>query len=143
MNLSDALFLPSQNARRVRRSEVSSPAFMKPDGLDLCLGCWKDWMRRSDTDLGIKSQSTLRAEGDGYGGEDTSQMRRDNEIAEATDAMIRSMRRSYQWAIRRKCSVVRHDVWNFPNLDYMTEAADACEELEKKLRNNVATRLLW
>jgi len=128
--------------RRVRRQDAPE-AFIKPDGLDLCLACWKEWMGRSDTDLGIKSQSTLRGDSDGYDGVDTSQMRRDNEIAEATDAMIRSLQRSYQWAIRRKCSITRQNVWNFPQLDYVTEAQAACVELEKKLRNNVATRLLW
>jgi hypothetical protein len=141
MNLSDVAFLPSASARRVRRSEVSSPAFLKPDGLDYCLDCWKSWMGRNDTDLGIKAQSTLKADGDGFGSEDTSQMRRDNEISEATDAMVHSLKTSHQWAIRRKCGIA--NAWRFPQLDYMTEALDACDELEKKLRNNVATRLLW
>lgn len=141
MNLADVAFFPSANARRVRRSEVSSPAFMKPDGFDLCLDCWKDWMFKGDTDLGIKAQSTLKADSDGYGGEDTSQMRRDNEIAEATDAMIRSLQTSHQWAIRRKCGIAT--MWRFPNLDFIIEATDACDELEKKLRNNVATRMVF
>ncbi|MFZ3286565.1 MAG: hypothetical protein WA191_06915 [Telluria sp.] len=134
---------PAQNLRRVRKSDFSAPAFAQPDGLDLCLDCWKAWMGRDDTDLGIKSQTTLRAEGDGYGDQDTSQMRRDNEIALATDAMVRSLCRSHQWAIRRKCGVARGNVWNFPQLDYIVEAQDASEELEKKLRVNVVTRLLF
>ncbi len=141
MNLADSLHFPSSNARRVRRSEVSSPAFITLDGLDLCLQCWSEWMRRSDTDLGIKAQSTLRADSDGYGNDDTSQMRRDNEISEATDAMIRSLKASHQWAIRRKCGVAT--AWRFPQLDFMTEALDACADLENKLRNNVATRMVF
>lgn len=127
--------------RRVRKEAAES--FVKPDGLDLCLTCWKEWMGRDDTDLGIKNQSTLRGESDGYDGCDSSQLRRDNEIGEATDAMVRSLKTSHQWAIRRKCGVTAQRVWNFPQLDYIVEAQDACVELEKKLRNNVATRLLW
>lgn len=143
MNLADSLHFPSPNARRVRRDEGSAGAFVKPDGLDICLGCWKSWMRRDDTDLGIKSQSTLRAEGDGYGDADTSQMRRDNEIAEATDAMVRSLQVSHQWAIRIKSGVAAHKVWRFPQLNYVVEAQDACVDLEKKLRTNVATRMVF
>lgn len=111
--------------------------------LEQCLDLWQGWMHRGDTDLGIKQQSTLKADGDGYGSDDTSQQRRDNEIAEATDAMVRSLRRSHQWAIRRQCGITKGNVWNFPQLDYLTEAQDARVELETKLRNNIATRLLW
>ncbi|NHZ40104.1 hypothetical protein [Massilia aquatica] len=144
MLLTAKLGFPSvAGLRRVRRDEVRAPTFVKPDGLDLCLSCWKEWMSRDDTDLGIKNQSTLRGEGDGYGTVDTSQMRRDNEIAEATDAMVRSLKSSHQWAMRRKCGITRGNVWNFHQLDYVAEAQDACVELEKKLRTNIATRLLW
>jgi hypothetical protein len=132
----------SKSLRRVRKSEVTE-SFVKPDGMDTCLACWKDWMCRNDTDLGIKNQSTLRGAGDGYDSADTSQIRRDNEIGEATDAMVRSLKTSHQWAMRRKCGLVRQHVWNFPQLDYIVEAQEACAELEKKLRINVATRLLW
>lgn len=112
-------------------------------GTDECLSCWKDWMGRNDTDLGVKSQSTLKSDSDGYGGEDTSQMRRDNEIAEATDAMIRSLQRSHQWAIRIQMGVAGMKVWTFPNLDYIAEAQRARNELERMLKNNIATRLLF
>lgn len=127
-----------------RAPKGQQETFSKPDGLDLCLSCWKEWMGRNDTDLGIKNQSTLR--GDSHDSEvsaDSSQLRRDNEIGEATDAMVRSLKASHQWAMRRKCGLVRQNVWNFPQLDYIVEAQDACTELEKKLRLNVATRLLW
>lgn len=134
---------PSFGIRRARK-EVQQEAFIKPDGLDLCLTCWKEWMGRNDTDLGIKSQSTLRGDlHDSDVSADSSQLRRDNEIGEATDAMVRSLKASHQWAMRRKCGLVRQNVWNFPQLDYIVEAQEACVELEKKLRLNVATRLLW
>lgn len=115
-------------------------------GTDECLACWKEWMGRNDTDLGVKSQSTLKSDGDGYGGEDTSQMRRDNEIAEATDAMIRSLQRSHQWAIRIQmgmASLSNPNVWKFPGLNYVAEAQLARNALEKLLKNNIATRLLF
>ena len=137
------LFNPTQDIRRVRKSSSSQTTVIQPDGLDLCLTCWKEWMGRDDKDLGIKNMSTLRGDGDGYDAGDSAQMRRDNEIAEATDAMVRSLKSSHQWAIRRKCGITKQSVWNFPQLDYIVEAQDASVELEKKLRSNVATRLLW
>ncbi|HEY0586238.1 MAG TPA: hypothetical protein VGD52_08915 [Pseudoduganella sp.] len=130
-------------ARRVRKAEVQESTFARPDGLDLCLTCWKEWMGRDDGDLGIKNMSTLRGDGDGYDGGDSAQLRRDNEIAEATDAMVRSLKTSHQWAMRRKCGITKQSVWNFPQLDYIVEAQDASVELGKKLRANVATRLLF
>ncbi|MGZ8339122.1 MAG: hypothetical protein ACXW2U_05355 [Telluria sp.] len=135
--------IPSHGLRRVRSSPSSRVAVIQPDGLDLCLTCWREWMARDDADLGIKAHSSMRGDGDGFGSDDSAQLRRDNEIAEATDAMIRSLRSSHQWAIRRKCGVTKHSVWNFPQLSFITEAQDACVELETKLRGNIATRLLW
>lgn len=125
--------------QRVRRAELSASAVTKPDGLDYCLDCWKTWMSRDDADLGMK---TLSLQGAG-GNEDAAQMRRDNEIAEATNAMILSLQRSQQWAIRKKCGITRGNVWQFPNLDFVSEAELACQELELKLKKNTATRLLF
>lgn len=128
----------SLKAVAVRRGELPSKTGQR-DGLEVCLACWRYWMGKYDTDLSVQTQKTLRGDGDGFGNSDTSQARRDNEIAEATDAMVMSLKTSHQWAIRRKCGVAT--TWRFPQLDYMTEALDACCELEKKLRGNVATRM--
>lgn len=138
MIVAEVAFFPSHNARRVRH-QAAPIATPKRDGLDVCLDCWRTWMGRNDTDLGAQTQKTLRGDGDGYGSPDTSQMRRDNEIAEATEAMISSLRTSHRWAIYRKCGIAT--AWRFPQLDFMSEALDACEDLEKKLRANVATRM--
>lgn len=127
--------------RRVRKEDVIVNTYVRPDGLDLCLELWKDYMRRDDTDLGVQGQKSLRGEGDGYGNDDTSQSRRDNEIAEATDAMINSLRACDRWAIYRLCSITT--VWNFPNLNYIDAAQGAKLALEEKLRKNVATRTLF
>lgn len=130
----------ASNLRRVRRDE-NVMVERRTDGLDVCLDCWTTWMGRNDTDLGAKGQKSLKGDGDGYGNTDTSQMRRDNEIAQATDAMIYSLSTAHRWAIHRKAGLAT--AWRFPQLDYMTVAIDACCELEKKLRGNVATRMLF
>lgn len=140
--LSLAITQSTPSLRRAEKTRVTG-SFVQPDGLDLCLTCWREWMGRDDKDLGIKNMSTLRGDGDGYDAGDSAQMRRDNEIAEATDAMVRSLKASHQWAMRRKCGITKQSVWNFPQLDYIVEAQDASVELEKKLRGNVATRLLF
>jgi hypothetical protein len=127
--------------RRVRKEEVVTNNYIQPDGLDLCLDLWKTFMHRNDTDLGVQGQKSLRGEGDGYGNEDTSQSRRDNEIAEATHAMIHSLRACDRWAIYRLCSITT--VWNFPALNYIEAAQGAKVALEEKLRKNVATRTLF
>ena len=127
--------------KRVRKADVKADTWIKPDALDTCLDCWSTWMRKRDLDLSIRGQMSLRGDGDGYGNADTGTARRDNEIAEATDAMIASLAAWQRWAIYRKCGITT--VWSFPSLDFMVAAQEACVELEKKLRNNVATRLLF
>lgn len=127
--------------RRVRKEEVKRDAWVRPDALDECLHCWRIWMGRNDTDLSAKAQRTLRGDGDGFGNSDTMAARRDNEIAEATDAMIGGLTTAHRWAIFRKCSIAT--AWRFPQLDYIVTAQEATAELEKKLRINVATRMLF
>lgn len=142
MNLADVAFFPSANARRVRRSEVSSPAFMKPDGLDYCLDCWKSWMGGdSDRDMGIKTMRGLTGEDSRNVDSSEAQQENDNRIAAATDAMISGLSRIHVWAIHRACSI--STVWKFPNADFVTEATEAKEELTKKLKNNVCTSVLF
>lgn len=128
-------------ARRVRKEDVKVEKFARPDGLSMCLMLWKSLHDRDDTDLGIKSQSLLCGSGDGYGNEDTGQMRRENDIAKATDAMIRGLKSSHQWALRRQAGLCT--TWRFPQLDYLVEAIDARIELEKKLRKNFTTGVFW
>lgn len=127
--------------RRVRRADAKPISWAQPEGLEYCLDCWKSWMRKTDTDLGAQSCRSLRGDGDGYGNNETMEARRDNEIAGATDAMINSLIVSQRWAIYRKCGI--STVWRFPSLDFIDVADSASIELEKKLRNNVATRLLF
>ncbi len=140
--------LPQKGLRRVRRDEVKADSFMKPDGLDHCLECWKDWMGRDDRDLGMQMQQCMVGKGaygdgdcEGDGDIDSVSKRLNNEIASATDAMVRSLKVSHQWAIKRKCGLAT--VWNYPALDFMHEAHDACVELGKKLRGNAVTKAFF
>lgn len=132
----------ARNLRRVKRTEITFIE-RRADGLDICLDCWARSMSmgRDDKDLGVQRLKMLCGDGDGYGNEDTSQQRRDNDIAQATNAMIDSLSRLHWWAIRRKMGLTT--AWNFPNQDYMNVAIEACAELDKKLRRNETTAVLF
>jgi hypothetical protein len=65
----------------------------------------------------------------------------DNRVAMATDAMINSLARPHIWALYRACGI--STVWRFPNADILTVAAEAKDELTKKLKNNVCTARLF
>lgn len=127
--------------KAIQMQAASLDPWSPPSPLDICLECWKTWMGRNDNDLGAQGQRSLRGDGDGMGNADTFAMRRDNEIAEATDAMIDSLRACDRWAIYRLCSVTT--TWNFPLLDFVSAAEAARMRLEEKLRKNVATRTLF
>lgn len=132
----------SPTLRRVRRAEVVAQPFVKPDGLDTCLACWKDWITGDqDTDLGMKTMRGLA--GDDSSGPDIyeAQQDADQRIGAATDAMINSLSRIHVWAIHRSCSIA--SVWRFPNADFPTVAAEAREELRAKLKKNVCTATLF
>lgn len=122
-----------------------------PEPLDLCLETWKHWMCRNDGDLGTQRQK-LPAINDEDEDEDERQkdseslaaaaaQRRDNEIAEATDAAIQGLRACERWAISKMMGL--SSVWNFPLLDFMETAQGAKTKLEKVLRENIATRALF
>jgi len=55
--------------------------------------------------------------------------------------MINSLTRIHVWAIHRSCSI--SSVWRFPSADLVEVAAEAKAELEKKLRRNGATSILF
>ena len=137
------------NLRRVRREEVRPATFVKPDGLELCLACWKDWMTGDqDKDLGMKTMRGLSSGvDDGEGADDVrqdvyeAQQVADQRVGAATDAMINSLSRIHVWAIYRSCSIA--SVWKFPNADFATVAAEARDELTTKLKRNVCTATLF
>ena len=107
-------------------------------GVDVCLDRWRWWMGKDDRDLGIKSG---RVDGDGTGNSSTYQVRRDVEIAEATDAMIGGLKMIHRWAIMKKLGL--SGVWRYPYADLAVTYSEAIEALEPRLRQNSATRLLF
>lgn len=133
----------SRAARRVRASEVKVDAYVKPDGLEYCLDCWKRWMHGdADRDLGAKTMRGLAGDSDAYGAGlsvHDAQEQEDNRIGAATDAMIESLTQLHKWAIYRSCSMAT--AWRFPNADLIAISAEARDELSKKLRQNPCTAI--
>lgn len=130
---------------RVRKAEaIKQATWHQPDGLDICLACWHDYMRCDDRDLGI-SQLRLR------GGEDdpdrvqgdsdpyVEQYLADLAIGEATDAMIDSLSRLYIWAIYKSYGIGQ--AWNFPHADFLATLSEARVALTEKLKKNARTRV--
>lgn len=140
--------------RRVTKQEVQCDPFIKPDGLEYCLSCWKVWMQTDDRNL---SASRMKFEGgdDKDGKEDDSerekvayesdpyeeQRKADGKIGLATDAMIESMPRLHVWAIYRMCSISTQ--WNFPNAAFQDVAEAASNNLRNKLCCHSATAILF
>jgi hypothetical protein len=133
-----------QRVRKADAVRMQQGQWQQPDGTDICLACWQDYMRCDDRDLGI-SQLRLR------GGEDdpnraasesdpyVAQRLADLAIGAATDAMIDSLPRLYIWAIYKAHGIGQ--VWNFPQADWVATLAEARAALTEKLKKNVATRV--
>lgn len=143
MTTAAALGLPSgSKLRRVRKTELAAQSFVKADGLETCLACWKVWMARDpDRDLGVKTTRGLL--GEGAPGHDIyeAQQEADDRIGVATDAMINSLERIHVWAIYRACSIT--SVWRYPNADLAEVAREAKEALQTKLKTNIVTAILF
>jgi hypothetical protein len=135
-------FFNAPNLRRVRKAEAPVQHFVKADGLDTCLACWKDWMTGDqDKDLGMKTMRGLSGE-EGHAPDiHEAQQDADHRIGAATDAMINSLSRIHVWAIYRSCSIATS--WNFPNADFLGVAAEARDELTQKLKRNICTATLF
>ena len=135
--------------KAIQIQPLSVDPWSPPEPLDVCLETWKVWMCRHDGDLGTQRQKLRSTDDDD---EDERQkdsesvaaaaaQRRDNEIAEATDAAIEDLRSCDRWAIYKMMGI--SSVWNFPLLDFMQVAQRAKADVEKKLRENIATRALF
>ncbi|MFS2114332.1 hypothetical protein [Herbaspirillum frisingense] len=118
-------------AKRVPR-KIEAMNDRQRDGTEYCLDVWAAWMRKDDRDLGIKGS---RGESEG----DAAAARRDNEIAEATEAMMQSLILRHRWAIWKKFGITT--AWRFPNADLAESYVEAVAALEPLLRKNVATRM--
>jgi len=135
-------FINASNLRRVRKAEVPVQSFVKADGLDTCLACWKAWMSGDqDKDLGIKTMRGLSGEEASAPDIHEAQQDADQRIGAATDAMINGLSCIHVWAIYRMCSIA--SVWKFPNADLTVVATEARHELTQKLKRNICTATLF
>jgi hypothetical protein len=105
-------------------------------------------MGRHDGDLGTQRQKLRSDDDDDKDRERDSEsvaaaaeQRRENEIAEATDAAINDLRACDRWAIYKMCGV--SSVWNFPIARLHACGSKREAAVEKKLRMNIATRALF
>lgn len=145
----DIAELPKAALRRVRVGEIAVAPKLSEEPVALCLDLWKTWMQGDpDRNMGVGTMRGLMGDGDGRGmdaGE--AQQLRDNRIAAATDAEIGGLSRIHRWAINTSCSITTMKgldrVLRFPNADLFDTAEEARAELEKKLRKNVCTSVLF
>ncbi len=131
---------PAPTARRVRRDEPVQPAFGRPDPYAQLMACWVDYMRVDDRDLGSRG---MKLAGEGASDRDvhTEQRLADIKIGESVNAMVDSLSTIHRWAICKSQGIAT--AWRFGNADFGATLAEAREELEQKLRKNVATRLYF
>lgn len=119
--------------RAVRKIEEY---FIAQTPLDVCLDCWVRWLDYADLDIGWRGKS-IGMVGSGRSSEQIYTAL-EMDAGRATDAMINSLPVQHAWAIRKRCSVAT--VWRFPQLDFCAVLLEAEKALEKKLKNNLATR---
>ena len=129
--------------QRVKKQDIKTNTWARPDPLEYCLAVWKDWMASTgQRNLGARIMGGLAGEADGHGQDlHEAQHSHDMQIAAATDAMIDSLDRIHVWAIYASCSIAT--AWRFRNADLITTAADAREALVGKLKKNECTRNLF
>lgn len=128
---------------RVKKQEIQSDSWARPDPLDYCLAVWKEWMASTgQRNLGARIMGGLVGEADGHGHDlHEAQHSHDMQIAAATDAMIDSLERMHVWAIYSSCSIAT--AWRYPNADLVTTAEEARAALTVKLKKNECTRNLF
>lgn len=129
--------------QRVKKQDVQRDSWIRPDPVDFCLNAWGNWMcSGGHRNLEVVTMRGLVGESDGHGSDPhEAQHSQDMQIGAATDAMISGLSRLHYWAIFRSCGF--SSVWQFPNADLITTAADARNELMAKLKKNECTRNLF
>jgi hypothetical protein len=141
MGAADSSFFGSKILRRVRL-DAPTTGFVRPDGLEYCLDCWKSWMRGDpDRDMGVVTMRGLTGDDSRNIDSGEAQQDNDNRIGAATDAAISDLSVMHGWAIKRACSIA--SVWRFPSANFIEVAAEAREELTKKLKKNICTSVLF
>lgn len=127
----------TSNLRRVRREEVAKPAFRKPDPYVQLMACWVDYMRVDDRDLGsrgMKLESDAEPDVSVHDAQRTADLR----MGEAVNAMIDSLTVLQRAAVYKSQGIAT--VWRFASSNYEVVLLQAREELEEKLKKNLATR---
>lgn len=126
----------------IRRAPKAVPAqgINQPDPYAICMSCWVDYMRTDDRDLGANG---MKLAGEGRDERDVHDRQRaaDLKIGEAVNAMVDSLQIRDRWAIYRSQGI--SSAWRFSEVDYSTILSNARDELEKKLRKNIATRIYF
>lgn len=120
-----------------RQSFISVAPYRRPQPLDLCLDLWMQWQRRDDTSLGWRGRSAMMAS-ECCASSEQLYDDMDNAAAQAVEAMMSGLPRHLDWAIRKRCGIAT--VWRFPEMTFGDALVEAEAELEKKLKNNIATR---
>ena len=126
--------------RRVRRADVVQQAFDRPDPYALLMACWADYMRTDDRDLGAGGMKLVSDAAPDVNVHD-AQRAADIKIGEAVNAMVDSLAILHRWAIYQSQGIAT--AWRFQNADFGSTLTAARDELELKLRKNVATRLYF
>jgi hypothetical protein len=108
--------------------------------LDQCLETWIDSYRHADLDVGCGS-SSRHLNSDAPPCSDHLYSNMDNNVAKAVDAEVSSLPMHMRWAIQKCCGIT--NVWRFQSLDFEKVVVDAKQELENKLKKNLATRIFF
>lgn len=129
--------------QRVKKQDIKTDTWVRPDPLEYCLAVWKEWMARGGhRSVGSLVMGGLASDADGHGHDlHEAQHSHDMEVAAATDAMIDSLDRVHIWAIYASCSIAT--AWRFPHLNLAGTAEIARDELVLKLKKNECTRNLF
>lgn len=126
--------------RRVRRSDAPPSTVRTADPYAMLMACWVDYMDVRNLDLGSRGMK-LAGDAAPDATVDEAQYMSNLKLGECVDAMVSSLPMIGQWAICKSQGVAK--VWRYPNACYESVLMDARNELEKKLRINVATRIYW
>jgi hypothetical protein len=133
-------FFAGSNLRRAPKAAVSQSTVRAVDPYAECMACWVDYMRMPNLDLTPRGMKLV---GDALPDVDVhdAQYIADLRMGEAVNAMVDSLVMIHRWAIYKSQGIA--SAWRFSNARYEDVLMEARDELEKKLRTNVATRLYW
>lgn len=126
--------------RRVKKTEVKTDTWVRPDPVDYCLDKWGTWMcTGGQRNLDARIMGGLVGDSDGHGADiHEAQHSHDMQVGAATNAMVDGLSALHRWAIYRACGMAT--VWRFPNADLAQTVMEARTALEIALKKNECTR---